>query len=287
MRDVPQHDVPRGGRSGFVRVEGRQVHYLEWGRGGAPAVVCLHGAGQTAYVYEPLGAALRERYRVLAIDLPRHGDSDSVSGHGPPAYAPTLPPLLAEFGIERAVWVGGSGGGITALVLSALQPTAVEGLALIDVGLHPEGTGYERIIDFLTRHESFGSLEEAAEAIHGHSPRGRPPNPARLTRSLRQRPDGRWVWKHDLARSLRERPEDSQQQMQAEIRRVAPRLKCPVLLMRGSESDVLTEAGARALAELIPGSELAVIERAGHQAAAENPATLVSILSGWMERIGW
>ena len=102
MRDVPQHDVPRGGRSGFVRVEGRQVHFLEWGRGDAPAVVCLHGAGQTAYVYEPLGVALRERYRVLAIDLPRHGDSDSVSGHGPQAYAPPLPPLLAEFGIERA-----------------------------------------------------------------------------------------------------------------------------------------------------------------------------------------
>ena len=37
---VPRHDVPKGGRSGFTIVEGRQVHYLEWGHGGRPPLVC-------------------------------------------------------------------------------------------------------------------------------------------------------------------------------------------------------------------------------------------------------
>ena len=76
---VPRHDCPIDGRSGFVVVEGdRQVHYLEWGRSGAPAVVCLHGGGQTAYMFEELGASLREQYHVLAPDLPNHGDSDPL-----------------------------------------------------------------------------------------------------------------------------------------------------------------------------------------------------------------
>jgi len=46
---VPRHDVPSDGRSGFVIVEERQVHYLEWGNRGQPPVLCLHGGGQTAY----------------------------------------------------------------------------------------------------------------------------------------------------------------------------------------------------------------------------------------------
>jgi len=76
---VPRHDIPSGGgRSGYTLIDGRQVHYLEWGRRGAPAVVCLHGGGQTAYMYEELGGALVDRYCVLAPDLPAHGDSDAV-----------------------------------------------------------------------------------------------------------------------------------------------------------------------------------------------------------------
>lgn len=44
----PRHDIPLGGRSGFVEIDGRQLHYLEWGHAGRPAVVCLHGGGRIA-----------------------------------------------------------------------------------------------------------------------------------------------------------------------------------------------------------------------------------------------
>ena len=64
----PRHDVPAAGRSGFVRLGDRQVHYLEWGHARRPAVVCLHGGGQTAYMFEELGSALAGRFHVLAWD---------------------------------------------------------------------------------------------------------------------------------------------------------------------------------------------------------------------------
>ena len=47
---APRHDVPVGGRSGFTVIDGRQVHYLEWGAVRAPSVLCLHGGGQTAEI---------------------------------------------------------------------------------------------------------------------------------------------------------------------------------------------------------------------------------------------
>src|SRR5205823_10777476 len=79
---VPRHDVPTGGRSGFTVVDDRQVHYLEWGRVRTPNVLCLHGGGQTAYMYEELGASLASKYHVLAPDLPSHGDSDPIDEVG-------------------------------------------------------------------------------------------------------------------------------------------------------------------------------------------------------------
>src|SRR5712692_1377999 len=99
VSEVPRHDVPLGGRSGFTVVEGRQIHYLEWGPSSAPAVLCLHGGGQTAYMYEELGFALCHRYHVLAPDLPDHGDSDPAHDFGRHAIAATLPPLCTHFGL--------------------------------------------------------------------------------------------------------------------------------------------------------------------------------------------
>ena len=92
--NVPRHDIPTAGRSGFVLVDERQVHYLEWGRSGSPPVVCLHGGGQTAYMWEGLGAALGATHHVLAPDLPMHGDSDPVGEMSRHALAATIPPSL-------------------------------------------------------------------------------------------------------------------------------------------------------------------------------------------------
>src|SRR5438128_373291 len=155
---APRHDVPTGGRSGFTIVDERQVHYLEWGRSAAPPVVCLHGGGQTAYMWEELGAALAGTHHVLAPDLPGHGDSDPVDAIDRRSMAATIPPLLAEFGVTRAAFVGASLGGIVSLTLAADQPQFAAAVALIDIGHRLEDEGVNRIIDFMTRHESFGSL---------------------------------------------------------------------------------------------------------------------------------
>ena len=75
---APRHDVPTGGRSGFTLVDGRQVHYLEWGASSARPVVCLHGGGQTAYMWEELGATLARTHHVLAPDMLGFGGTDKV-----------------------------------------------------------------------------------------------------------------------------------------------------------------------------------------------------------------
>jgi pimeloyl-ACP methyl ester carboxylesterase len=282
--------VPNRGRSGYTLIDGRQVHYLEWGYAGLPAVLCLHGGGQTAYMFEDLGAALAGRYHVLAIDLPHHGDSDPLDEHGPRAYSETLPPVLEAFGLETPVLVGASMGGMTSIFLGASHPELVRAIVLIDVGHQLEEEGVEKIIAFLSAHESFGSLEEAADAIAEYLPfRHKPPDPQRLTRNMRQRADGRWEWKHGIHRRVQGQQGVARlrnwREIIAGVEDAAQSLRCPALVLRGSQSDVLSDEGAEAVTALIPDARLEVIERAGHLAAGDNPRSTVALISSFLEEL--
>ena len=286
-----KHDVPKAGRSGFTVVEGRQVHYLEWGLSGAAPLVCLHGGGQTAYMWEELGDALRSRYHVLAPDLPAHGDSDPVddpdlSRH---ALAATIPALLDEFGIGRAVFIGASLGGITSLTLAATRPERVAAMVLVDIGHRLEDEGVNRIIEFMTRHESFASLDEGATEVAAYLPNRSNVKPDNLRRNLRQRPDGRWEWKHSLGRRMRSADFKfgGWRELTAGLDEEMPHLTCPVLVLRGAKSDVLSDEGAEEVAALIPDARLATITSAGHHAAGDNPQSTVDVVSGFLIELGW
>jgi len=285
----PRHDVPRGGRSGFVTVDERQVHYLEWGSSTAPPLVCLHGGGQTAYMWEELGDALRDRYHVLAPDLPWHGDSDPIDDMSRQTIAASLPPLLREFGYDRAAFVGASLGGIVSLTLAAASPDVVGAVALIDIGHRLEDEGVNRIIEFMTRRESFASLEEAAADVAEYLPQRKAVRPENLRRNLRQRPDGRWVWKHAYGRRLRDdaQPPGGWRELIAGLDEEVTTLRCPVLVLRGSASDVLSDEGAEEVAALIPDARLATIGSAGHHAAGDNPESTVGLVGAFLTEIGW
>jgi pimeloyl-ACP methyl ester carboxylesterase len=244
-------------------------------------------------MWEELGDALRPRAHVVAPDLPAHGDSDAIddtdAGLTRQAIAATLPPLLAEFGIERAVFTGASLGGITSLTLAAARPDLVAGMVLVDIGHRLEDEGVNRIIEFLTRHESFASLEEAAAEVAGYLPNRANVKPENLRRNLRQRPDGRWEWKHALGRRMREsgREFGGWRELTSGMDEEMPRLTCPVLVLRGAKSDVLSDEGAQEVAALIPGARLVTIGGAGHHAAGDNPASTVDAVQQFLTDIAW
>ena len=288
---VPRHDIPIAGRSGFVLVEDRQVHYLEWGRAGAAPVICLHGGGQTAYMWEGLGAALGATHHVLAPDLPMHGDSDPVGEMSRQALAATVPPLLAEFGFERAVFVGASLGGLVSMTVTAAHSELVRGIVLVDIATRLEDKGVERIVEFMRAHDSFADLEEAAAAIGAYLPQRKQSDPSRLTRNLRLRADGRWEWKHGYNRALRDGGDLAEgggwRQLVGDLAQDAAKFTCPVLVLRGAASDVLSSAGAEEIVGLIPDARLATIAAAGHHAAGDNPESTVGLVTSFLADIAW
>ncbi|MPZ39805.1 MAG: alpha/beta fold hydrolase, partial [Rhizobiales bacterium] len=135
-------------------------------------VVCLPGLARTAHDFDALATALandpdRARY-VLAIDYRGRGES----GHDPnPANynvateITDLLTVLTALEIDRAVFIGTSRGGILAMVLATVQPAAIAGVVLNDIGPVIETEGLIRIKSYLGRLPQPKSLDEAADSL--------------------------------------------------------------------------------------------------------------------------
>ena len=111
-------------------VHGTALHYLEAGRG--EAVVLLHGAGGGAANWYRLMRPLAERFRVLAIDLPGFGLSDSIEPRAPlgEQVADLVAGLLRQIDVTPAHIIGTSFGGLSAARLAQRLPPRT--LTLID-----------------------------------------------------------------------------------------------------------------------------------------------------------
>jgi len=64
-------------------------------------------------------------------------------------------------------------------------------------------------------------------------------------------------------------------------------LRCPVLVLRGAFSDVLSDEGAEEIASIIPDARLATVQKAGHLAAGDNPESTVGLVAGFLDQLGW
>jgi 3-oxoadipate enol-lactonase len=102
--------------------------------GGSTPLVLIHGDWTDSGIWDPLVPLLRDRYRVIGYDL--RGFGRSARPAQPFTRLGDLRALLDHFGIERAVAVGHSGGGGTALGLALHYPDRVRGLTLIAPGIH-------------------------------------------------------------------------------------------------------------------------------------------------------
>ncbi len=114
----------------LLRLNGLDTYYTVEGRG--DPIVLLHGWGASSQSLAPLGGALADSYRVLAVDLPGFGWSRRPSSAwGTSDYAEHIARLLEENGIDRAALVGHSFGGRIAIALAAAQPARVSRLVLV------------------------------------------------------------------------------------------------------------------------------------------------------------
>lgn len=131
---MPQNLTPEFDAGLRVRdLASHQIRYVDRGRG--PVVVLVHGLMGSSQDWEPQIAGLSDDHRVIAVDLPGHGESDKIPGdYSLSAHAATIRDLLASLGIESATMVGHSYGGGVAMQMLYLFPHLVDRICLIASG---------------------------------------------------------------------------------------------------------------------------------------------------------
>jgi non-heme chloroperoxidase len=240
---------------------------------GGSVVLLLHGGGQTRHSWKRTAERLAASGRTaVALDARGHGESGwhPSQDYSLDGFAADLIGLVAT--LDRPpVLVGASLGGITALIAAGEYPGTASGLVLVDVVVRVEPAGVARIRDFMTAApEGFASLEDVADAIAAYNPvRRRPRNLDGLRKNVRQHADGRWYWHWDPA-FMRIDDEPQRRIDPDRLRIAAARVTIPTLLVRGLQSDVVSDAGMADMLGLIPHAQTVDVQAAGHMVAGDD-----------------
>jgi pimeloyl-ACP methyl ester carboxylesterase len=253
-----------------------------YGDPATPAVVFLHGGGQTRHSWDHSARLFGDRgWYALTVDLRGHGDSDwSPDGdYRFERFAEDVRVIAASLP-ERPALVGASLGGMASLLaVGESDKEIASALVLVDIAPRVELAGVARIRAFMRQGlGGFADLESAADAIASYNPhRPRPSDLTGLKKNLRLNEDGRWYWHWDPRFMALQEPDvpgldglPSARMVQAErLEDAARRLTLPTLLVRGGSSDLLSEEGAAAMRALVPHAKQVDVAGAGHMVAGD------------------
>lgn len=239
----------------------------------APAVILLHGGGQTRHSWAgAMRRLIEDGYHVVNYDARGHGESgwSPTGDYSAAAMAGDLRTVLASVRGPAAL-VGASMGGMASFyaVGTSDRPIA-QALVMVDIVLHPTAEGSAHIQTFMTSHNGgFANLEEAADAVAAYNPsRPRPKDPSGLMKNLRLREDGRLYWHWD-PRMLQMQPSTEPPSFTDDLVAVSHNVTIPTLLVRGGKSDIVDDAGVAEMCRLVPQTEVYAVPGAGHMVAGD------------------
>ncbi|MEJ6391803.1 alpha/beta hydrolase [Gymnodinialimonas sp. 2305UL16-5] len=142
-----------------------KIAYEEQGSG--VPLLCLPGLTRNMEDFEPVLEAYAGKVRVIRVDFRGRGASDFAdpSTYTPPQEAQDVVALLDHLGLEDAVILGTSRGGLVALMLAVMAKARLRGVIFNDVGPEIMAEGLANIMDYIGKPPSFPSLDAAAAAM--------------------------------------------------------------------------------------------------------------------------
>ena len=265
---------PRSERFTTRSLGGVQLRVLHWGDAAARPLVLLHGGGANACWWWHLAPALASHFHVCALDFRGHGESDYPEELIVGAFNNDLEALLEHLGSDDVSLVGHSMGGHVALD-HASRPAATRSLVLLDI-MRGAGRRSRRATRLaLTLRRTYATREDAIRRFRFVPDARHASESLRASiasRSLHQEPDGRFGYAFDprwFGVPSRPRPE---------LASVA----CRTLVVRGSESELLTAEGAGELARELPNAQLLEIAEAGHHVQIDQPERVLEVLLSFL-----
>ena len=265
----------------FRAQDGLRLFYRDFGDPLSEALPLLCLPGLTRNARDFAGIARREmrRRRVICPDYRGRGRSQRDTdwrNYRPPVLLRDIVHLMAAADLGRVIVCGTSLGGLLAMALSIVQPAALAGVVLNDVGpeLNPEGLA--RIRDYVGRPAKVSSWEDAVafvKRVYGETGERSDQDWLGVARgTFTEAEDGRLMLDYDpqIAKTL----EGPTPDLLALYRALRP---FPVLALRGAYSSVLSEAGFATMKTEKPDLEQLTVPGVGHAPTLMEPSAVEAI----------
>ncbi len=247
-----------------------RIAYLEWGEPDNPQVlVCVHGLTRCARDFNNLARALSDRYRVVCPDVAGRGDSDWLADpmlYANPQYVADMVTLIARLDVEQVHWVGTSMGGLIGMALASQKDSPVTKLVLNDAGPVIGKAALERIATYVGKWPPLPTVQAAEQLVRAvAAPFG--PHTDEEWRFLtevvvRKNADGSYRFHYDPKIAERFRKDIPEGDL--EVWPVWDAVRCPTLVIRGAQSDLLSKETAEQMTRRGPKAKLVELPGIGH-----------------------
>ena len=285
--------VQGGFTSRFVTSsDGLKLHARLYGQpvSGRLPVLCLPGLSRNAGDFDVVARALAAERQVVALDYRGRGLSDRDPNWQNYALPVELNDLLAVttvLGLERAVFLGTSRGGLLTMLTTAARPTLIAGAILNDIGPVIDGAGLARIKSYLGRLPGPANWDEAVALLKTIS-QSRFPALAdedwqRQAGSIWMERNGRLEAAFDPALAKTLEAVNFDQPLPTLWPQFDGLGAVPVMVIRGANSDILSEGTVAAMAARRPDLDILTVAGQGH-APLLNDAPSIARIQAFVRR---
>lgn len=248
-----------------------RMAYTEWGDPANPRVlICVHGLTRNGRDFDVLANSLAGDYRVVCPDIVGRGNSDRLpfaDDYAIPVYANDVITLIARLGVETVHWLGTSMGGLIGMFLASLPASPISRLVLNDVGPTVAIDALRRIGEYLGLAPDFADLAEAESYVRTVcAPFGEMSDAQwryMTVAGTRVKPGGGVEMNYDrgIAQPYQKVYLDTKD---IDLWPMYDAIRCPTLVVRGAQSDILLAETASEMTIRGPKATLVEVPKVGH-----------------------
>ena len=265
----------------MISVDGIDVSFWERGARGNHALILIHGLGDCARSWDYFAQAMADRFRVISLDSRGHGESDKSLGekYSLDDYERDVQILVEKLELGSLILVGHGNGGRIALSYTQNNPDKIRGLVIADSNIEPKG-GSSRFFPLDIKCSlSDDSLEPFIDILKDRQPLSSRNVLLHQANVLTCTPkEGTRDWKFDRAVMKNNDQSDLSSQWKS--------LKCPTLLLRGRQSNVVSHEEAVKMKENLSLCSLVELEGGGHWLYQESPGSFESAIRWFLQKYG-
>jgi pimeloyl-ACP methyl ester carboxylesterase len=244
--------------------------------------VCVHGLTRSGRDFDELARALCAQFRIVCPDVAGRGDSDRLADpkhYTWAQYVADMVTLIARLDVEAVNWLGTSMGGLVGMALAAQPGNPIRKLVLNDAAPVVAKAALERLAGYVGQQLRFATLEEAEKYVRTISAPFGPHSDAQwrfLTETwVRRAEDGSLRPHYDtrIVETFRATMPDKD----LELWQLYDAVRCPTLLVRGEQSDLVSRQTAAEMARRGPRAKVVEIRGVGHAPTLLQPEQIAVV----------